>query len=223
MLIVFEGVDSSGKATHTEMLYNKIKDMGKKVIKISFPDYESNSSALVKMYLEGEFGPCPEDVSPYAASSFYAVDRYASYHIKWKTYLENGYIVLADRYVPSNMIHQAAKFKNYARKDLYLEWVYDFEYNKLGLPKPDRVIFLDMPPSFARSLMADRSNKFTGEKKKDIHESDNEHIINAYGNALYVAEKYNWTQIKCADTALRSIDDIQNEIMNIVLEDIRFV
>ena len=217
MLIVFDGVDSSGKATQTERVYNKLKNDGKNVRKISFPNYEGESSALVKMYLEGAFGQNASDVSPYAASLFYAVDRYASYRTDWSAFLEEGGILIADRYVTSNMIHQAAKIENQSEKDAFLDWLYDIEYNKMGLPVPDKTIFLDMPPSFAERLMRERKNKITGEAEKDIHERDKHHIIKAYNNAIYVAEKYGWNRVSCVkDEKVREIADITSEITGIL-------
>lgn len=216
MLIVFEGVDASGKQTQCEAYYNYLKEKGLDVLRISFPDYESPSSSLVKMYLGGEFGENANDISPYAASSFYAVDRYASYKTKWGKYLSDGKIILADRYVTSNMIHQAAKLENIEEKDAFLQWVYDFEYEKMGLPKPDAVLFLDMPPHFAMELMAKRANKITNEAEKDIHEKDRDHIVKAYNNAKYVADKFGFKTIKCADYKVRSIKDITDDIIKVL-------
>ncbi len=211
MLIVFEGVDASGKATQSERVFEYLKTKYN-TRKISFPDYDSPSSALVKMYLAGEFGEKPEDVSPYAASAFYAVDRYASFKKDWGDFLLSGGILVADRYVTSNMIHQAAKIENTDKKDSFLSWVYDFEYEKLGLPKPDKVIFLDMPPRFARELMRERANKITGDKEKDIHEKSAGHLEKAYENAVYVAEKFGWERIRCANDTVRGIEEITDEI-----------
>ena len=216
MLIVFEGVDASGKQTQCEAYYNYLKEKGLDVLRISFPDYESPSSSLVKMYLGGEFGENANDISPYAASSFYAVDRYASYKTKWGKHLNEGKIILADRYVTSNMIHQAAKLENIEEKDAFLKWVYDFEYEKMGLPKPDAVLFLVMPPRFAMELMAKRANKITNEAEKDIHEKDSEHIVKAYNNAKYVADKFAFKTIKCADDKVRSIKDITDDIIKVL-------
>lgn len=213
MLIVFEGVDASGKQTQTENFYNYLVNKGIKAKRISFPDYESDSSALVKMYLGGEFGENADDVSPYAASSFYAVDRYASFKKDWGKELEDGTVIVADRYVTSNMIHQAAKIENNEEKDSFLNWVYDFEYEKLSLPKPDHVIFLDMPPHFARQLMANRANKITNEAEKDIHERDTTHLEKAYNNAKYVADKFCFKTIKCAEESIKSIEEIGREII----------
>lgn len=215
MLIVFEGVDASGKQTQTDILYNSLKGKGEKVSKISFPDYNSPSSSLVKMYLGGEFGSEPSEVSAYAASAFYAVDRYASYKKDWGRKLDKGEIIIADRYVTSNMIHQAAKLSSEKEKLSFLDWIYDFEYIKLGLPLPDKVFFLDMPPEFSKKLIAARDNKITGGKQKDIHEKNPDYLYSAYKNALFVAKQCGWDRISCVkDNKIRSMEDIKNEIIS---------
>ncbi len=215
MLIVLEGVDSSGKATQTALLAEYLAQKTK-IRKVTFPDYESDSSALVKMYLSGAFGKEADAVSPYAASTFYAADRYASWKTGWGAFLDEGGTVICDRYTTSNMVHQAAKLQDAAEKDAFLAWVYDLEYHKLSLPKPDLVFFLDMPPFFAEKLMAERANKFTGEAEKDIHERDAGHLQKAYDNAVYVAKKYNWQFISCVKNGeIRSISDIHREIANL--------
>ncbi len=217
-LIVIEGVDCSGKETQTEKLYNRLLNEGKKVMRISFPDYESDSSAVVKMYLRGDFGKSAYDVNPYAASTFFAVDRFASYKTKWGSFLEDG-VVIADRYVTSNMVHQASKMSDEKDKEEYISWLYDLEYEKMGLPKPDRVIFLDMPPEVSSELNEARKNKITGEDKKDIHESDLEYLRKSYINAHFVAKNQKWTRVDCApNNLLRSIDDIAEEIFESVKE-----
>lgn len=216
MLIVFEGTDSSGKQTQTELLYEKMNSAGKNVRKISFPDYDSDSSALVKMYLAGKFGETAESVSPYAASAFYAVDRYASFKTGWGKFLMSGGTVIADRYTTSNMIHQCAKLPE-SGKNAFIDWVSDFEYNKLSLPKPDKVIFLNMPPSAAKTLMQGRANKITGKKRLDIHESDFEYMQKSYDNAVYVAKKCGWDTVLCTENGqVRTRDDIHREILKIV-------
>lgn len=217
-LIVIEGVDCSGKETQTENLYNSLLAEGKKVMRISFPDYQSDSSALVKMYLRGDFGKSAYDVNPYTASAFFAVDRFASYKTKWGEFLTEG-IVIADRYVTSNMVHQASKMATDEEKESYINWLYDFEYEKLGLPKPDMVIFLDMPPEISAKLNMARKNKITGEEVKDIHESDLEYLKASYLNAHFVATHQKWHRIDCApDNNLRTIEDISEEILNSVKE-----
>ena len=221
-LIVVEGLDSSGKQTQTEYLYKSLKEQGEKVMKISFPCYDSDSSALVKMYLSGSFGENAEDVNPFAASSFYAVDRYASFKTGWGKFYNSGGVVIADRYTTSNMIHQAGKIKDKGERDKYLKWLYEYEYLYLGLPEPDLVLFLEMEPEVSARLMKERANKITGEKEKDIHEKDASHLKNSYDSAVYVAEKFDWVKIKCVkNDELRSIEDIHNELLSLTLEELK--
>ena len=216
ILIAIEGVDASGKQTHSERLYDKLKNDGIAVRKISFPMYESESSSLVKMYLSGRFGENAGDVSAYAASTFFAADRFATYHTDWGKDYEDGTVIVADRYVSSNMIHQASKLPD-GEKDKYLDWVNDFEYGIYALSKPDINIFLDMPPEFGARLMRERDNKFTQNSEKDIHERDLGYLQKSYENACYIAQKYGWTVISCVrDGEIRSIEDINDELYEIV-------
>lgn len=212
-LIVIEAGDGSGKKTQTEKLYNRLKDEGYSVKKVDFPDYESPSSSLVKMYLNGDFGTNPDDVSAYVASTFYTVDRFASYRRNWKAFYENGGIILADRYTTSNMIHQAAKIKEPEERKLFLDWLWDYEFGIFGLPVPDCVVFLDMPPEYSRQLMQDRVNKFTGEDKKDIHERNQNYLTDTYNTAQDVMGKYGWLRINCVeDGRVKTIDEIHQEV-----------
>jgi len=216
-LVIIEGVDSSGKATHSEMLYERLLRESKKVKKVEFPNYSSDSSALVKMYLNGEFGDKPEDVNPYAASVFFAIDRFASYKTLWKGFYDDGGIIVSDRYTMSNMIHQAVKIKDADEKKAFLDWLWDLEFIKLGIPVPDCVIFLDMPPEQALSLMENRKNKITGSSQKDIHEKNIEYLQKSYKNACDIAKVYDWNYVCCVkDGSIRSIDDIHEEIYSIV-------
>ena len=171
-LISIEAGDGSGKETQTNKLFQRLQVNHKQVRKISFPNYESESSSLIKMYLKGDFGKKPGDVSPYIASTFYAVDRYASYKKDWGKFYQDGGIVLADRYTTSNMVHQSVKITDSEARKKYLDWLLDFEFTLFGLPKPDCVIFLDMPPSYSGQLIRNRKNKITGAMEKDIHERD---------------------------------------------------
>ncbi|MCT4619497.1 MAG: deoxynucleoside kinase [Marinisporobacter sp.] len=219
LFVIESGVDASGKATQSEKLYNRLLDEGMKIKKITFPNYESDSSALVKMYLNGDFGSKPDDVNPYTASTFYAVDRYASYVKDWKTFLEAGGIIIADRYTTSNMVHQASKFYTQEEKKEFLDWLWDLEFKKMGLPVPDEVIFLNMSPEVSYQLMKNRANKISGEMKKDIHERDLEYLQKTYENALWVAEQYNWRKVQCIkDQTLKGIDEIHKEIYQLVKE-----
>jgi dTMP kinase len=216
-LIVIEAPDGSGKKTQSDMLYKRMLAEGYKTRKVEFPNYESESSALVKMYLNGDFGKNPADVNPYAASAFYAVDRFASFKKEWEEFYEAGGIIIADRYTTSNMVHQAAKFKDLGDRDKYLDWLWDFEFNLISLPIPDIVLFLDMPPEYSGKLINNRKNKFTGNHQKDIHEGNRDYLLQSYINACKIAEKYQWIKIDCVrDNILREIDDIHNEIFSLI-------
>lgn len=215
--IAIDGVDASGKQTHTELLQKYFENHGYKVRRLSFPVYESESSSLVKMYLSGKLGKNANDVDAYAASTLYAADRFATYKSDWHTdYEDKDTLIIADRYVSSNMIHQASKIEDKEEKDKFLSWLYDFEYNLYKIPMPTVTLFLDMPPEYGRILMQNRNNKFTDEKTLDIHESDFSYLEKSYNNAKYVADKFGWKTVSCIkDGEIRSIDDIQREIIEI--------
>lgn len=218
-LIIIEGVDSSGKATHTKQLYERLVKENFNVKKVEFPNYNSDSSALVKMYLNGDFGSRPEDVNAYAASTFFAVDRFASYKTIWKQFYDDGGIIISDRYTMSNMIHQASKIKDNSEKQAFLEWLWDMEFVKLGIPVPNCVIFLDMPPKYAQILMKERNNKITGLKEKDIHEKDTQFLIDSYNNACSIATAYNWNRVSCIENdRIRDIEAIHEDIYTIILK-----
>jgi len=216
-LIVIEAPDGSGKKTQAELLFKRLQEEGRKVEKVEFPNYRSDSSALVKMYLNGAFGKEPHDVNPYVASTFYAVDRYATYRTEWQDFYEAGGIIIADRYTTSNMVHQAAKFQQDEEKELYLDWLWDFEFRLFALPVPDLVVFLDLPPRFSGRLIQERTNKMTGQQEKDIHEKNKQFLEQSYRNACWVAEKYQWTKISCVENGqIKSIRAIHENIYNIV-------
>jgi len=218
-LIVIEGTDSSGKETQTKKLYDRLVDEGKKSKKISFPNYESPASEPVKMYLAGDFGGDAKKINPYPVSTMYAIDRYASYMTDWKKEYEEDYIVVTDRYTTSNMVHQASKIEDEEEKNRYLEWLKDLEYEKMGIPVPDLVIFLNMPTETARMLMENRKNKITGEEKKDIHEKDKDHLKEAYQNACQIAVRDNWKEVRCVgEDGLKTIDEISQEVYRLVEE-----
>lgn len=212
-LYVIEGSDGSGKATQSKLLYDRLLSENKKVRLISFPDYESDSSVLVKMYLAGEFGTDANDVNVYAASTFYAVDRFASFKKDWQNFYSNGGIIIADRYTTSNMVHQAAKIKNINKKDKYLDWLWNLEFELFKLPVPDLVLFLDVKPEISQKLMENRLNKITKETKKDIHENNSRFLFESYNNALYVAKKYDWKIINCNEGGkIASVETIHKKI-----------
>lgn len=213
-LIVIEGLDGSGKATQAQLLYERLKKTGGTVQKISFPDYASDSSALVKMYLNGRFGTDPNDVNAYAASTFYAVDRYASYKKGWGTFYNSGGIVIADRYTTSNAIHQCSKLER-KQWDEYLDWLFGFEYGKLGIPEPGIVIYLKVDLEVSQKLMTGRYQG--NESKKDIHEKNIDYLKHSREAAEYCSRRLEWKIVECCkDGAMRSADEIHEEIMEII-------
>lgn len=209
-LIVIEGLDGSGKGTHTAAVYSRLKEAGVPVRRVTFPDYEHPSSALVKMYLDGSFGSNPGDVNPYAASSFFAVDRFASYKSFWKDDYEKGTLILCDRYTTSNIPYQMPKLPR-EEWDGFLNWLYDYEYNKLELPKPDAVIYLDVPPEVAQKKMSERYNG--DESKKDIHESNLEFQKTCYNAVRYASDRLSWTRIELTENGeMLSVEENQKKV-----------
>lgn len=218
LIIIESGSDASGKATQTKKLYDRLLEEGYKIKKVEYPNYQGESSALVKMYLRGDFGKNPSDVDPYIASTFYAADRYASFKTEWEQFYNEGGIIIADRYTTSNMVHQASKM-DIKDRDKYLDWLVEYEFNMYKIPSPDCVVFLDVPIDFSKKLMENRKNKFTGEEKKDIHESDIDYLTKSYNNSLFIADKYNWNKINCVENdKLRSIESIHEEVYTLVKE-----
>ena len=215
-LIVIEGLDGSGKSTQLELLKANLEKLNIDCKSVSFPDYENPSSTLVKMYLGGEFGKKPDDVNAYAASVFYTVDRYVSYKSVWGEYYNNGGTVVSGRYTTSNAVHQASKLEE-SRWEDFLSWLYDFEYNKIGIPKPDKVIFLDMPIEVSQKLL---SKRYEGDNsKKDIHESDTEYLDRCRKAALFTANYSGWEIIPCSESGeARTIEEIANDVLNSVLK-----
>ncbi|MDR1102079.1 MAG: deoxynucleoside kinase [Clostridiales bacterium] len=196
MIIVIEGIDGSGKQTQVDLLVNKLKKDNREdcVQRVTFPNYESSSSAVVKMYLNGEFGTDAMEVNPYAASSFYAVDRYATIARNREIFMSD--YVIADRYSSSNMIHQAAKLQAGAERNEFWDWVIDFEHHLLGIPEPDLVFFMDIPPELTEILVDSREKKFEG---GDIHEGDKQYMNSCYECAKMCSEKFGWITIKCVE------------------------
>lgn len=214
-LFVIDGTDGSGKQTQFEKLKDRLSNDGIEYKTVSFPNYDSPSSSLVKMYLSGEFGENAKDVSPYIASTFYAADRYATFKKDLEEYYNNGGIILADRYTTANIVHQAGKIEDEAEREKFISWLFDLEFNIYGLPKPSKVFFLNMPPEKTIKLMEGRENKFSHNETKDIHERDKSHLIDSYNAACSVAKKYGWYEVKCCQNdEIRTIDDIHEEIYN---------
>lgn len=218
-LIIIEGLDGCGKSTQTELIKKYFDSQNISYRKIKLPDYDSKSSELVKMYLNGDFGSSADDVNAYAAGAFYAVDRFASYMLDWKKDYESKDIILADRYATSNSIYQMEKLDE-ADWDEYLEWSADFEYEKIGIPKPDLVIYLDMPIEISQKLMTSRYDG--NEAKKDVHEADVEFLQKCRKSALYTAKKQGWAVIPCSDGENPlPIDNIHNTIIDFIKREIK--
>lgn len=215
-LFVLEGLDGSGKSTQFELLQQYLNSENVNFKAISFPDYEKPSSALVKMYLNGDFSKNAADINAYAASSFYAVDRYASYKLYWEKNYNDGDLILAARYVTSNAIYQMVKLEK-AHWDEYLEWLKEYEYGKLELPAPDRVIFLDMPVEVSQKLLSGRYNG--DDSKKDIHEVNVVFLKKCREAALYAADKFGWIVVPCSkNNEPLPIDEIQKTLRNYISE-----
>jgi len=209
-LIVIEGTDGSGKSTQFKLLTARLEKENHQFQKLVFPQYSEPSSALIRMYLGGEFGTSPADVNAYAASAFYAVDRYASYKKVWSQWYEQGGLIVSDRYTTSNAVHQASKEPEASQPD-FLKWLYEFEYDKLGLPRPDLVIYLDVPTDFTEKMMRQREQSTN--TQADIHEKDLAYLATCRRTGKAAARFYGWTMIQCVkDGAMRSIEDIHEEI-----------
>ena len=213
-LIVFEGTDGSGKSTQFELLAKRLEAEQFGFQRLRFPQYEEPSSALIRMYLGGAFGDDPEAVNAYAASTFYAVDRYASYQRVWKDYYQGGGFVVSDRYTTSNAVHQGSKVPEGERAEFF-RWLYDLEYDRMGLPRPDLVVLLDMPVELSEQLMRKREQS-TG-THADIHERDEDYLKKCRDVALHAAKYYGWRTVSCAkDGAIRGVEDIHEEVYAIV-------
>lgn len=220
-IFVIEGTDGSGKQTQFNLLKEHLLEDNIEFKTVSFPNYDSPSSSLVKMYLSGEFGENAKEISPYIASTFYAADRYATFQKGFKKYYDDGGIILADRYTTASMIHQAGKISDKVERKKFLDWLWDFEFNLYNLPVPSKVFFLNMPSEKAQELMKNRDNKFTHDAKKDIHERDKNHLIDAYNAACDLSKEYNWNEIKCTyNDKIRTREEIHNEIYEIVYNEI---
>ncbi len=214
-LIVFEGIDGSGKSTQFRMLCERLTERGAAFERVVFPQYSEPSSALIRMYLAGEFGSDPADVNPYAASAFYAVDRYASFVRVWRKTYESGGLVLADRYTTSNAIHQASKLPA-GRRVEFFRWLYEFEFDLMALPKPAAVIYMDVPLETALGQMRSREAK-TG-THGDIHETDAAYLALCRECGAQAADYYGWNKIQCVrDGRMRTPEDIHEEVFELVL------
>ena len=210
-LFVIDGTDGSGKQTQLDTLKKRLTDEKIDYRTVSFPNYDSPSSSLVKMYLAGEFGTDAKAISPYIASTFYAADRYATYVTQYKEYYENGGIILADRYTTANMVHQAGKIQDKSERKKFLDWLWNFEFNLYGLPVPAEVFFLNMPPDISNKLIDNRAKK--DNRKKDIHEQDKNYLEKCHEVYQEMANRYDWDIVECAkDNQLRTIEEIHEDV-----------
>ncbi len=215
-LIVIEGTDGSGKSTQFKLLTQRLEAENHQFQKLVFPQYSEPSSALIRMYLGGEFGSHPSDVNAYAASAFYAVDRYASYKKVWGKWYEQGGLVVSDRYTTSNAVHQASKEEGENQKQ-FLQWLYDFEYTHLGLPCPDLIIYLDVPTDFTEAMM--RRREADTNTSADIHEQDMGYLATCRRTGRTAAGYYGWKVIQCVENGqMRSMEDIHEEIYRLVAD-----
>lgn len=215
--IAFDGLDGSGKETQTKLLLKYFEEKNRPYRYLSFPTYNEAWSKHLMMYLNGEFGSDPEAVNAYAASSFFASDRYCSYMLDWKKDYDDGKIILSNRYTTANCVHQLSKLPE-SEWDSFLGWLYDYEFTKLGLPKPDLCIYLCIPPEVAKENIVRRSKENVG-RTMDIHEKSVSHLEKSYAAALYSASKLGWKTVNCAENnKMRTIEDIHNEIVSIIKE-----
>ena len=212
-LIVFEGIDGSGKSTQSNLLRERLRREGTAFRSVTFPRYDNPSASLIKMYLGGDFGTDPGDVNAYAASCFYAVDRFASFKQDWQNYYEAGGLLIMDRYTTSNAIHQGAKLPE-AERNAFFDWLYHFEFDQMGLPEPDAVIYMDIPLETAMQRIASREAS-TG-VAADIHEKNRGYLALCHACGLQAAERYGWKKIPVTDGSReRSIEDIHEQIYSI--------
>lgn len=212
-LFIIEGGDGSGKATQTALLVEHLRQDGYAVRSVSFPNYDSPAAMPIKMYLGGEFGHSPTDVNPYVASTFYAIDRFASFRKDWKDFYESGGIIVADRYTTSNMVHQMIKYDDHQEREAFLGWLEDLEYGKYELPQPTAVILLDVPQEVSDQLMMHRQHK-TGGATGDIHENDAQHLRLVRQAYDELVNRYGWVRIDCAtkEKTMKSIETIHEQI-----------
>ena len=217
-LIVFEGIDGSGKSTQFELMCTRLSDEDRLFKRLVFPRYDEPSSALIKMYLSGEFGKNPDSVNAYAASSFYAVDRYASFIQDWREHYQAGGLVLTDRYTTSNALHQGAKMADRQRESFF-KWLYEYEFDLIGLPVPDLVIYMDIDADFAEKRIWHRQTETGAEA--DIHEKDVAYLRNCAKSGKHAAAQLGWHRINCVRNGIeRSKDDLHSEIYSKILASI---
>ena len=209
-LVVFEGIDGSGKSTQFKMICDRLTDEGREFKRLVFPRYDEPSSALIKMYLAGDFGVNPDSVNAYAASSFYAVDRYASFVQDWREYYNDGGLILTDRYTTSNALHQGAKIAAAGREDFF-KWLYEYEFSLIGLPVPDLVFFMNIDPDLAGARLLRRQTET--DTSADIHEKDMVYLKVCAESGEQAASQFGWYKVNCLENGTeRNEEEIHAEI-----------
>ena len=209
-LIVFEGIDGSGKSTQFKLMCDRLNAESIKYRHVVFPRYDKPSSALIRMYLGGEFGKDPDAVNAYAASSFFAVDRYASFVQDWREYYESGGLIMTDRYTTSNALHQGAKMVQ-GERERFFKWLYEYEFEYIGLPKPDLTLYMNIDVATAAERLSSRQAKTN--TNADIHEQDTRYLESCAQSGLDAAAEYGWQIIDCVKNGKeRAIDEIHGEI-----------
>ena len=224
IIIVIEGIDGNGKQTQTSLLKNYLLTKNIPVTSQSFPNYSSDSSGPVKMYLGGQLSSSANEIKAYQSSVLFAVDRFCTIKLLFQQPFQENSILIFDRYVSSNMLHQGGKIEDTNELETFLNWLDDLEYNIMCLPRPDITIFLDMPPQASIALAAQRKELKTG-TKEDIHEKDSSHLIHAYNTGKYIANKYKWDIINCVNekNELRSEEEIHKDIINLIRNKVSFI
>jgi dTMP kinase len=213
-LIVLEGIDGSGKSTQYRRLCARMEQDKTAYTSIVFPRYEKDSSALIRLYLGGAFGSRPGDVNAYTASAFYAVDRFASYRDDWGKVYESGGLILSDRYTTSNAVHQGCKLSD-AEKPAFFDWLADLEYNKMGLPEPDLVLYLDVDLETSRRRM--RAREEQTHTSADIHEQDSAYLARCLHTAEMACAHYGWRRIPFEKDGIeREPEEKNDEIYSLI-------
>ena len=221
--IVIDGLDGCGKATQVELLGQKLSKMGKRVIKLDFPNYESDSSAAIRMYLKGEIGDNTEVLNPYMCSTFYAVDRFIQFEKEIRRYFneDDNTVIISDRYVSANIIHQGAKIESDEERKRFNKWVYDFECNLCGLPEDDITIILTLKPEVSHKLLLERYNE--NSKMMDIHENNINYLNNCYNKLQSSIDNMTengrkWYNIQCQNdnNGVKTREEIYNLIMQVI-------
>ena len=213
-LIVLEGIDGSGKSTQFKRLCARLEAENVPFHRVIFPRYGEPSSALLTMYLNGVFGKNPRDVNAYAASTFYGVDRFASFRMDWGEYYKGGGLILSDRYTTSNAVHQGAKVPE-PELGAFLDWLYDFEFRILELPRPDLVLYMDIDLASAERQM--RARESETRTAADIHEADLDYLRRCLWAGGAAADRFGWRRIPCVEGGkMRPVEDIHGDVFRVV-------